>query len=152
MENQLSSSGIFHQNLPTLGILQKIQIDLQERNIEPEDFGNRMIFMSMLNDIDWTRKGNGEICLSNSQKVKMYAKRFSQGHWTFLGPGDEKKWYGGCNYKPQGKWKSVASQMVQRFMERGHPIFTSASALNRGILRNLKRKETIRFNADTSYT
>ena len=25
------------------------------------------------------------------RNVKMYAKRFSQGHWTFLGPGDEKK-------------------------------------------------------------
>ena len=26
------------------------------------------------------------------RKVKKYAKRFSRGHWSFLGPGDEKKW------------------------------------------------------------
>ena len=35
--------------------------------------------MSMLNDIDWIRKGNDEICTSNSEKVKTYAKKFSQG-------------------------------------------------------------------------
>ena len=52
------------------------------------------LFSSMFYDIDWTRRGNEEICLSNSQKGKMYAKRFLQGHWTFLGPGDEEKGYG----------------------------------------------------------
>ena len=54
-------------------------------------FTYRIIFMSMFNDIDWTRKRNDGICTSNSEKVKAYAKRFSQGHWTFLGPGDEKE-------------------------------------------------------------
>ena len=39
-------------------ILQKIQNDLQERNVEPEQFGDRIIFMSVCNDIDWTMKGN----------------------------------------------------------------------------------------------
>ena len=75
----------------SLQILQKIQNDLRERNIEPEKFTDRIIFMSMFNDIDWTRKGNEEICMSNSEKVKEYARRFSRGHWTFLGAGDEKK-------------------------------------------------------------
>ena len=96
--------------------------------------------MSMLNDIEWTRKGNEENCTSNSGKVKMYAKKCSQGHWTFLGPGDEKKGSGNCHYKPEGKWDS------------GHPVFTSASALSRGILRKIKGKETIHFNADASNT
>ena len=44
-----------------------------------------------------------EICRSNSAKDKEYAKRFSQGHWTFFGPGDEKKWYGTPLYTPEGK-------------------------------------------------
>ena len=42
--------------------------------------------------------------------------------------------------------------MVLRFKETCHPIFTSASALSRGILRKLKGKETIHFYADTSNT
>ena len=96
--------------------------------------------MTMFNDIDWTRKGNDEVCISNSEKVKTCAKRFSQGHWTFFGLGDEKKWYGKCTYNPEGKWKYAASRMVQQFKGTGHPAFTSASALSRGILRMLKRK------------
>ena len=136
--------------LISLQILRKIQNDLQEQNIEPEKFEDRIISMSMFNDIEWTRKGNEENCISNSEKVKTYEKRISQGQWTFLGPGDERKWYGYCNYIHEGKWDSIASQMVQRFKETGRPVFTSASALSRGILRKLKGKETIHFNADVS--
>ena len=84
-------------------ILQKIQGDLREQNIEPEIFTGRIIFMSMFDDIDWRKKGNDGICISNSEKVKEYAKRFSRGHWTFLGPGDEKEWYGTLPYTPKGK-------------------------------------------------
>ena len=52
--------------------------------------------------IDWTKRGNSEQCISNSEKVKKYAKRFSRGHWTFLGAGGEKKWYGTHRYTPGG--------------------------------------------------
>ena len=41
-------------------ILQKIQEDVQDRSIEYEDFEDRIIFMSMFNDIDWTKRGNSE--------------------------------------------------------------------------------------------
>ena len=68
IENQLSSSGISSQDLHQ--ILQRIQNGLQERNIEPEKFGDRIIFMSMFNDIEWTRKGNAENCISNSEKSR----------------------------------------------------------------------------------
>ena len=51
---------------------------------EPEKFTDRIIFMSMFNDINWTRKGNDGICISISEEVQEYAKRFSQEHWTFL--------------------------------------------------------------------
>ena len=44
--------------LTSLQILQRIQNHLEKRNIEPENFGDRIIFMSMFNDIEWTRKGN----------------------------------------------------------------------------------------------
>ena len=120
--------------LTSLQILQKIQDDLQGRLIEPEEFGDRIIFMSVFNDIDRTLKGNEGNCISNSDKVKTYAQRFSQGHWTFFGLGDEKKWYGNRKNKPEGKWDSVDSKMVQRFRETGHHVFAGASALSRWIL------------------
>ena len=129
----------------SLQLLQKIQNDLRERSIEPEKFTDRIIFMSMFNDIDWTRKGNDGICISNSEKVKEYAERFLQGHWTFLGPGDEKKWQG-------GKWDSTATQMVERFKDTGHPVFKSISALSRGTLKKKNNRDTVHFNADASNT
>ena len=42
------------KNVPdfsTLSVLQEIQKDLEEKNIQPENFEDRIIFMSMFNDI-----------------------------------------------------------------------------------------------------
>ena len=108
--------------------------------------------MSMFNDIDWTRKGNHGTCISNSEKVKDYAKRFLQGHWTFLGPGEEKKWYKTLPYTPEGKLDSTANQMVERIKDTSHPVFKSISALSRGILQKKNDRDTIQFNADASNT
>ena len=77
----------------SLTIFEKIQKNLQGQKIDPEHVEERFIFMSMLNDMDWTKKGQSEICLSNSEKVRDFAKKkkFPRGHWSFLGPGDEEK-------------------------------------------------------------
>ena len=79
-----------------MSILQEIQKDLARKNIQPEEFKDRIIFMSMFNDIDW--KKNDENCISNAEKVKNYAMKFSQGHRDILGPGSEEKWYGSSSY------------------------------------------------------
>ena len=71
--------------------------------------------MSMFNDIDWTKKRNSEICLSNSEQVKNLAKRFPRGHWSLFGPGNEEKLYGTHTYKPERKWNSIAEEMVENF-------------------------------------
>ena len=118
MENQLNSRNIL-PGFSTLQILQEIQHDLRRRNIEPGKFTDPIIFMSMFNDIDWTRKGSHGICISNLEKVKEYAKRFLQGHWTFLGPGEEKKWYGTLLYTTEGTWDTATNLMVERFKDTG---------------------------------
>ena len=58
--------------LTSLEILQKIQKDLRDRNIEPEKFEDRIIFMSMFNDIEWTKRGNSEMHFKfrTSQEVR----------------------------------------------------------------------------------
>ena len=70
MENQFNSSGIFSQDFRHCRFFRKIQDDLRERNIQPEEFTDQIIFMSMFNDIDWTRKGKDGICASNSEKSR----------------------------------------------------------------------------------
>ena len=86
------------------------------------------------------------------KKVTEYAKRFSRGHWTFLGPGDEKKWYGTLPCTFEGKWNFTATRMVERFNDTGHPVFKSIRALSRGILKKKNGRDTIHFNADASNT
>ena len=67
----------------SLSILQEIQKDVERKDIQPEEFKDRIIFMSMFNDIDW--KKNDENCISITEKVKNCTSKFSQGQWTFFG-------------------------------------------------------------------
>ena len=134
MEKRLNSSGKISQDFRhCLFFLQKIQQDLERRNIQPEEFKDRIIFMSM-------RNTNVEDFVSNAEKVKNYAMRFSQGHWTFSGPGSEEKWYGSSSHARKGQWNCTAAKMVQRFKETGHLVFKSISALSRGILKEQRHK------------
>ena len=64
----------------------------EKRKIQPEDFKDRIIFMSMFNGIEW--KKNDENSMSNAEKVENYEMRFLQRHKTFLRPRSEEKWYG----------------------------------------------------------
>ena len=49
--------------------------------------------MSMFNDIIRGSKDNDQECIANATFVSIFAKRFSPGRWSFLGPGSEKKRY-----------------------------------------------------------
>ena len=69
---------------------------------------------------------------------------------SFLGLGDEKKWYGTLSCTRERKWDSTAKQVVKRFKQTGHPVFKSISALSRGILKRKKDRDTMHFNADAS--
>ena len=91
----------------TLGILDEIQKMMTESKCEPEQFKGRIIFMPMYNDIDWTTRGNKENCIANAPRVTEYARRFTRGHWSFLEPGSEKKWYGTHVNKPDGEWEKL---------------------------------------------
>ena len=51
-------------------ILQQIQKGLEGQRIRPESFSDRIIFMSMFNDIDLDKKGNEDSCNINSRKIK----------------------------------------------------------------------------------
>ena len=91
------------------------------------------------NHVQWqcsmTKRGNSEKCFPMSEKVRKYAKRFSRGHWAFLG----------CT--PEGKWDSIATQMVERFKETGHPVFKSISAWSREILISENNRDAIHFTS-----
>ena len=49
-----------------LKLIEEIQDQLQKKTAELENFTDRIIFMSMFNDIDWTKKRHDETCISIS--------------------------------------------------------------------------------------
>ena len=93
------------------------------------------------------KKGNRENCIANAHGVTEYVRKVAQKHWSFLGPGSEKKWYGTHIYKPNGEWDELAEIMMLNFNESGHPIFRATSALERGEFKSKgKGKSTCHFN------
>ena len=104
--------------------------------------------MSMFNDISCDRKGNKDECLANAGVVKVLARRFGVGQWSFIGPGFEKKWYSAEN-NPQGAWDNIAEEMLLEFAESGHPTFRATTPLSRGQLKSKGHgKLSIHFAAD----
>ena len=80
-----------------------VKIELNTRK-----FTGRIIFMSMFNDISWVSKDNEQECELSAQLVSIYAKIFSPGRWSFLGPGSEKKW--SSTHKANHKENGTESQ------------------------------------------
>ena len=76
----------------TLQLCHKVQEFKSKMSDQPEEFTGRIIVMSMFNDISCGSKDNEQECELSAQLVSIYAKRFSPGRWSFLGPGSEKKW------------------------------------------------------------
>ena len=88
-----------------------------------ENFTGRILFMSMFNDISCGTKDNEKECLANARLVSLYARRFGEGQWSFIGPGTEKKWYSMKEDSPKGIWDNLAEKMLLEFAESGCPNF-----------------------------
>ena len=126
----------------TMGIFHEVQTRM---TVRLEEFKDRIIFMSMFNNIDWTRNGYYKECHSNSEMERDQAKKFSLGHL-----GEEENWYGTQNYKLEGQWNSIADVMVANLLDSGHPFFGASCALDRGLLRKKGGRCRSHFDADPS--
>ena len=95
----------------------------------------------MFNDIGWTKKGNSEMCISNSEQVTNNAKRFPSGHyWSFHGREDEENGMERTPANLKEKGTPSLKKLVEHFKETGHPAFRGSNALNRGILKRKRWK------------
>ena len=132
----------------TVQLCGKINDLLSDLGQTPETFTGRILFMSMFNNISCDRKGNKDECLANAGVVKVLARRFGVGQWSFIGPGSEKKWYSAEN-SPQEAWDNITEEMLLEFAESGHPTFRATTPLSRGQLKSKGRgKLSIHFAAD----
>ena len=119
----------------TLQLCGKINDLLSDLGQTPETFTGRILLMSMFYDISCDRKGNKEECLANAGVVKVLARKFGVGQWSFIGPGSEKKWYSAEN-SPQRILGHIAEEMLLEFAKSGHPTFRATTPLSRGQLKS----------------
>ena len=137
MEKQVNSSRIFSHEFRHWKFFKRPKQIWKERTSKLKSSRTESSSCQCSNYIDWPKRGNDEIYIE-CRKIKDYAMKFLQGHWTIPGPGSEKKWHGGYSHTRRGEWDSTANVMVQRFKEICHLVFQNSNALNRGILKRKK--------------
>ena len=132
----------------TLQLCGKVTDLLSDLGQKPENPTRRIWFMSMFNYISCDRKGNKDECLANAGVVKVLARRFGVGQWSFINPGSEKKWYSAEN-NPQRAWGDIAEGILLEFAESGHPTFRATTPLSKSHLKSKGRGTlSIHFAAD----
>ena len=117
------------QGFTTLQFWNKDQEFLSKMSEEPEEFTGRILFMSMFNDIPWGSQDNERECDLSANLVSFYARRFTPGRWSFLGPGSE-KWYSIHDSKPQGDLDRIAELMMFRRRTLRFPFYESTLQRN----------------------
>ena len=100
------------QGFSALQILHRIQHDLKNLRIDPEQFRNRILFVSMFKDIDIYKSGNEGTRTPTRKDIRQHVSRSVKWYWAFIGRGSEEKWFEGQNYKPNAERDSVASKTV----------------------------------------
>ena len=99
----------------------------------------RIIFMSMFNDIDWHGETYRETTLAYARQTVEFASHFREGHFTLCGPGRARNWWE-SKHGPQGVWYFFCRRNGQD-LQRQHevPILSCEAPMMRG---PGKRKET----------
>ena len=72
-----------------------------------------------------------EHCTANALRVTAYARRFTRGHWSFLGLGSEKKWYGTHVNKPDGEWDRTAEGVMLDIFSKANILYFVSAALRK---------------------
>ena len=79
----------------------------------------RWISTSLLHSRQCSTTLNGK----QEESVAEYARQVPRGHWSFLVPGYEKKWYVSYDGIPSGHWTQTGEKMLLNFEKSGHPKF-----------------------------
>ena len=118
MESPWRSSGRSSQETQQRVSSKRLRKRWAKLQCDRANFIGRTIFSSMFNDIFWKKE---KYVKKNSRNVGEHAQRFPRGHWSFLGPGSEKKWYGTCSGRTNGSWDRTAEKMLENFQKNWPP-------------------------------
>ena len=133
----------------TLQFCGKVNDLLSDLGEAPDTFTRRILFMSMFNDISCDRKSIKEECLANARVVKVLAKKFGIGQWSFIEPDSEKKWCSGEENSPQGAWDHFTDENAIGIRRKRTSYFPCNDSIVKGILKSKRHaKLSIHFTAD----
>ena len=133
VESRLNSSGTSSQDLTRCSSVTKSKVYCTDW-VNATQFHRKNSTMSMFNDISCGTKDNEQECLAHARVVSLVARKFGTGHWLFIGPSSEKKWYSMKEDSPQGIWDKMAEKMLIEFAESGCPTFRATTPSSRSIL------------------
>ena len=97
----------------TTKILQEIKKLMAEKISPHWRFQKRIIFLSMFDEIEWWSSQHESKCSRNAVEVANYARNCVHYRWSFLGPGNEEKWFGTRSHKAKEKWNDIAYKMIK---------------------------------------
>ena len=98
-----------------------------------------------------TEKANKEECLANARVVKVLAKKFGIGRWSFIGPGSDKKWYSTEENSPQGAWDHIAGRNAVGIRRKRTSYFPCKDSIVQGKSHKQRTRKTVdTFAADYS--
>ena len=101
----------------------------------------------MINDISCDGTDNKDEFLANARVVKVFAKKFGIGQWSFIGPGSEKKWYSMEENSRQGILGSYRGQDAVGIRRKRMSYFPC----NNSIVQVWSQKQRTRKIVDTFY-
>ena len=141
----------YFPGLTSLEILQKIQEDLQDQNIQPEHFEGRIIFMSMFNDIDWTKRRHSDV-FQIPKKLRSTRRDSHEdtGHSSAVETKRNGTELSTVHLKeneipsPQ-RWWDISKKLVTQYSR-------ASVLLSREILKRKGGRCTLHFDADSSNT
>ena len=138
MENQLSLSGIDSQNLHHCRFFRRSRMICETGilNLKILEIGSSSCLCSTTLIGQETHMNRNVFQIPGRSRCTRTDSRKDIGRFLALKRKRNVIEYGNHKCNPEGKWNSVASKMVLRSEETGHPIFASASAMGRGILRS----------------
>ena len=100
MESRLNSSGTSSQDSQRCSSVVKSIIYWGDLGQTPETFTVRILFMSMFIDIFCDKKTPKMNVSQMPESVKVLARKFGVGQWSFIGQGSAKKWHSAENKEP----------------------------------------------------
>ena len=140
--NRRGTDGIRVEKFPRIHYIRNSRRDSKDDDLVKEGSSSCQCTMTLIGEDEETKK----IVLRMLSELLSMLEASMRGHWSFLGPGSDKKLYGTHVCKPDGQWDEVAENMMINFAESEH-LFPCIQRLRKRRIEKAKGKECNPFTS-----